>query len=519
MRQQLFINGNIITMSEVGEVEALLLEGGRILTVGSNETVRGQASPEAEMIDLDGKTVVPGFYDAHLHLIATSLGKRAVDFSSATCIADLLEMVATKYREDPRAAAIFGRGLSEFKIKERRLPTRRELDGVAPDVPVLMASIEFHTVVLNSIALHRFQIPFTLPSFEKDGGGRLTGRLRNRASFVARRRLFEILTEEDHVAGLEDTFHSALARGVTSLSTMEGGPLFHERHVAIVEKFRPTFPIDVHLYYATMDLKAVASYGYACVGGDIFLDGSFRSQNAALFSPYADDPDNRGMLFFEHDELVEFIGPAHASGLQVAVHAVGGRAIEALLDAYEEVLTKHPRTDHRHRIEHFELPTPQQIERAASLGLVLVMHPTYELYFRGEEEMYASRLGHDRALKTNPLREILDAGIHVAGASDSDIMPVDPLLGVHAAVNHPNPASRISTREAIGLYTTGGAYAHFEEKKKGSLRSGMQADLVILDRDPLTIAPDQIKTIRVLATYKDGNRLYDVEGDHDVDHQ
>lgn len=519
MRQQLFIKGNIITMGNMGEVEALLVDRGRIVAAGKTEEVMALAAPDAEVIALDGKTVLPGFYDAHLHLIATSLGRRAVDFSAASSIADLLEMIRARYREDEKPVAIFGRGLSEFKIKERRLPTRRELDAVAPDVPVVLASIEFHTVVLNSIALHRFQIPFTLPSFEKDGGGRLTGRLRNRASFVARRRLFEVLTEEDHIAGLESTFRDALSRGVTSIATMEGGPLFHERHVALVEKLRPTFPIDVHLYYATLDIKDVTAYGYPCIGGDIFLDGSFRSQNAALFEPYSDDPDNLGMLFFEHEELVEFIAPAHASGLQVAVHAVGGRAIDALLDAYEEVLEKHPREDHRHRIEHFELPTADQIQRAAALGLVLVMHPTYELFFRGEDEMYASRLGIERALLTNPLRAILDAGIPVAGASDSDIMPVDPLLGMHAAVNHPNPASRITPREAIALYTSGGAYAHFEEKEKGSLQPGMRADFVILDRDPLTIAPESLKDIRVLATYKDGNRLYEAGGPRDADHQ
>ena len=206
-----------------------------------------------------------------------------------------------------------------------------------------------------------------------------------------------------------------------------------------------------------------------------------------MFDSYKDAPDNLGNLFFTEGELKEFIKQAHSMNLQVSVHAVGPRAIDLLVNTYEKVLRGNPKKDHRHRIEHFELPDPSQIPKAKSLGLVLAMHPAYEFFFREEDNMYDTRLGKNRALLTNPFRSILDEGIIVAGCSDSDVLPLDPLLGIHAAVNHPNPQSRVSAYEALEMFTINGAYSIFQENEKGSLKPGKKTDFIVLDKNPLMI--------------------------------
>lgn len=298
------------------------------------------------------------------------------------------------------------------------------------------------------------------------------------------------------------------------MAAIEGGPLFHMKHPDLILKNNSSFPIDVELFYSTTDLKKIVVRELPRAGGDLFLDGSFRSQNAALYEPYRDEPSNFGNLFFTEKELTEFIRQAHDMDLQVAVHAVGPRAIDLLLGSYEKVLREKPKSDHRHRIEHFELPNPSQISRAKSLGLVLAMHPAYEYFFREEDNMYDTRLGIKRALHTNPFRSILDEGIVVAGCSDSDVLPLDPLLGIHAAVNHPNPQSRVSPYEALEMFTINGAFSIFQEKEKGSLKPGKKADFIVLSRNPLAIDPREIKDIKVLQTYKSGRLIY--EGDrHD----
>ena len=316
------------------------------------------------------------------------------------------------------------------------------------------------------------------------------------------------------MTGAEKTFQKAVSRGLTTLVAIEGGPLFHTKHPDIILENKNSFPIDVELFYSTTDLKKIAARELPRAGGDLFLDGSFRSQNAALYEPYKDEPDSLGNLFYTEEELTEFIKQAHNMDLQVAVHAVGPRAIDLLLDSYEKVLQEKPKADHRHRIEHFELPIPSQISRAKSLGLVLAMHPAYEYFFREEDNMYDTRLGQKRALLTNPFRSILDEDIVIAGCSDSDVLPLDPLLGVHAAVNHPNPRSRVSPYEALEMFTKNGAFGIFQEKEKGSLKPGKKADFIVLDKNPLTIDPRAIKDINVLQTYKNGKLIY--EGDrHD----
>jgi len=503
----LFVNGNIITMRQAGEIfSSMRVEGDRITGLGQEDASYIQEKG-TEVIDLQGKTMLPGFYDSHLHLISTFLNEISINFSEADSIQDVLNRIeAWPYKY--QFPIVIGKRLSEFTIKERRLPTRTELDRVSKDFPVVISSIEFHTVLMNSFALNQLRIPFIDQGYEKDDNSSFTGILKNRAAFMALKKVYGLLKDEQYLLGADQTFKKAVQNGVTTMVAVEGGPLFHPRHPKILLQQKDNFPIDVEVFYSTTDLKEVLKLNLPRIGGDLFLDGSFRARNAALYEPYSDTLDNFGTLFYTEPELTEFIEQAHNLDLQVAVHAVGPRALDMLLNAYETVLKKNPKADHRHRIEHFELPLPQQIERAKSLGIILAMHPTYEFFFREEGMMYDTRLGKERALMTNPFRQIIDAGIKVASCSDSDIMPIQPLLAVHSAVNHPNPDSRITPYEALEMCTINGAYAIFQDNEKGSLQIGKKADFVILDQNPLVVEHMKIKDIKVCSTYKNGRCLF-----------
>jgi len=510
---ELYRNGTFITMERQGETFSyMLVDRGSIVELGTGNPPEGYRGASIS-IDLKKKSVLPGFYDSHMHLISTFLNETSILFDDAQSIDDVLQLIEI-HQNRYKQPVVLGKRLSEFNLKERRLPTRHELDKVSGDFSLVISSIEFHSVLMNSCAMNHLKIPFVSEDYEKNQLNQFTGRIRNRSAFTALRKVYSLLSDEFHLTGSEKTFQKAISKGLTTLAAVEGGPLFHTKHPDLILEKKGTFPIDIELFYSTTDLKKIAARELPRAGGDLFLDGSFRSHNAALYEPYKDEPDNFGNLFFTEKELTEFIKQAHDMGLQAAVHAVGPRAIDLLLDSYEKVLREKPKADHRHRIEHFELPNPSQIARAKSLGLVLAMHPAYELFSREENNMYDTRLGKTRALLTNPFRSILDEGIVVAGCTDSDVLPLNPLLGVHAAVNHPNPESRVSPYEALEMFTIHGAFSMFQEKEKGSLKAGKKADFIVLDRNPLTADPRTMKEIKVIKTYKNGRLIY--EGDlHD----
>lgn len=505
----LLYNGTILTMDQDNnELSWVAVHDGRIVDLGNDHGFKEYMKLSKKNIDLQGKTVLPGFYDSHVHLVQTGLNSLALNASEMNSVDELLGLIEKESKSRPDGKLIRVVGYDEYKTKECRMPTRYELDSCSPNNPVWINTIEYHTSVVNSLTLHKLNLPFNLEGVIRDERNLPDGRLIGTASSIVRHDIFSRISDTTREEGVYKALNEAIKNGVTTINSMEGGFTFHNKDAEFIKKNKASFPIDLILFYQTLDINKIIEMGLNRVGGCIFIDGSFRSRTAALMEPYSDDDSTTGVLYFTQDELNEFVYNANKNNIQIALHAIGERAIEQVLNSYEYALALYPRKDHRHRIEHFELTTEEQIDRAKKLNIILSMQPTYETFWGGQNKLYDLRLGRDRSQKTNPFRKIMDKEIIIAGGSDSDVTPMNPILGIHSSVNHPIKNSSISVMEAIKMFTINGAKAVFEEHIKGTIEKNKYADFVILDKNPLKVEKSKIKDIEVQGTIKKGNLLF-----------
>jgi predicted amidohydrolase YtcJ len=403
---------------------------------------------------------------------------------------------------------IFGMGFTEYALDtEAHSSIIRVLDAVAPEHPVYLMGVTGHTSAANSAALGMLALPDDVPGVMRDAEGLPNGLLADQAhalaweSFDARYGGRE--KAEEMVARAVER---ALSVGLTTVHALEGGTTGEDAAVSEFLEAMPGFPLRFVLYYQTMDVEKVMALGLPRIGGCILLDGDVGPRTAALSQPYVDDPDCYGTLYHTQAEIDAFVLEAHRAGLQVAMHAVGDAAVEQALDAYEAALTAYPREDHRHRIEHCEIIREEQIQRAQRLGVALAIQPPFNHYWPHTE--YYPSLGKERAMEADPVRMLMRPGLLVAGGSDSTVTPLGPLIGVHAAVNHSNPAERVSVQEGLELYTINAARIAFEEREKGSVEVGKLGDLVVLAQDPFKTDPSCIKDVLVEMTVIGGQAVY-----------
>jgi hypothetical protein len=503
----ILVNGRIATMdSRNVRAEAVAVSGDRILSVGDNETVLECAGRATRITDLGGLRVFPGFIDAHTHFMQTGLDATALYLNHARSLDELYRMVEEYAARQPEGAWVRGYGYDETKLEERRSPSREELDRACPERPLFLSRVDAHSCAVNSKAWEVLRPKVGLEGVQYDSQGAFVGVLTKAANAHARNLLLETcIGKTTRVEALEQAGRIALAKGVTTVHALEGGTLFSEKDFEVLMETLFRLPVRVIPFHQVMDVASACSSGLKQIGGCITLDGSIGSRTAALLNPYEDAPDWRGHPYYEDHVVEEFVLTAHKAGLQVAMHAIGDAAIEQLLRAYEKALTVYPRADHRHRMEHFSLPTADQIQRAARLGIAISVQPSFDYFTKN---MIPVRLGERRARRAHPLRSLLEAGLLVAAGSDSSITPIDPMLGVFSAVTHSQPEQRLSVYEAVKLFTINAAYIGFEEKEKGSITSGKLADMVVLDRDPLTETTEAISEISVRATILGGEVVF-----------
>jgi predicted amidohydrolase YtcJ len=495
-------DANIITMDpRHPRAGALVVRDGHIVAVGSWGDVASYAE-NVQTLDLGGKTVLPGFIDSHVHFTWTGMQEIALDFGSAETVEDVQAVLVQAVAEAPPDQLIFGMGLNHYRFPHYQVPTSAELDAVAPDHPVFVTGVTGHYSLVNTRCLRGLDLPRDIPGVDP------TGLLRSRANSMAESQMSARFARGQ---GLE-RLHRAAARravavGLTTVHALEGNDQPNDPAIQVLMGVAPELPLRLVIWYQTMQVATVQELGLPRIGGCILLDGDFGPHTAALLEPYADQPDSRGTLYYTQEEVDIFVETAHRAGLQIAMHAVGDRAAEQALNAYERALDRWPRSDHRHRIEHFEVYNEALVERARRLAIHLAIQPPFNVYFGGHTRLNPI-LGEERAARSDPVRSLVEAGIPVGGGSDSTVTPMQPLYGVCSAVNHSNPAECLDVERALQLYTLDNAVLAFEEEDKGSIQAGKLGDLVVLADDPIAVPPEVIADIPVEMTVVGGEIVY-----------
>jgi len=503
-------NAEVHTHADPDEThEAVAVRDGEIVRVDSAYEVDFLAGVDTTVLDLDGRTVLPGFVDAHVHMEQQGQFLVHADLSEADSLEDCLARLRTDSAADHDW--FFGFGYDESTwTGDRRYPTKDDLDAVSDTDPVAAIRVDLHTASLNSVALDR--LADDLPDADvRTENGEPTGVVVEDAAEVVRDVIDPDIDEtRDLLLAAQDYAHE---NGVTSIHDMI-------RHSHAPRVYRDLdadgeLALRVRLNYWSDHLDAVIETGLRTGHGSEFVqtgaiktftDGSMGSQTAKLSFDY-EDADGRGQWVVDPPELRAFVERADAHDLQVCAHAIGDVAITEVLDAYED-LTDDPGAS-RHRVEHAELTTTDDIERMGDLGVVASMQPNF-LQWAFEDGLYDARIGPERRDQVDRFPDYLDADAPLAFGSDC--MPLDPLLGIHYAVNPPTDAQRLSVTDAIRAYTSGAAYAGFDEDRLGTLEPGTAADLTVLDDSPWD-HPDSIRDIDVALTIVDGTVVHDGRDD------
>lgn len=509
-QSKVIINGNIITMNpDLPVVQAIGILGDKIACLGTNEEVVAKL-PGALVWDADGMTVLPGFIDNHVHFLQTGYGLISLDLVECNSWDEIVDAVAREALVHSPLTMIRGYGYDDHLFPKEQAPNRWDLDGVAPEHMVWLNRVDFHSSIVNSRTLAALNLPPDLPGIELDDQGVPTGVLRAEADVMARKLSSSLIAEEEKHYALRAAGQLAVAGGITTVAAMEGDVGYGQEDIKFLLKYSHESKARLEVFYQSLNVELVKKIGLNRIGGCVLLDGSFGSWSAALSEPYCDhdEHDWRGFLYLEQEQVNDYVLKAHQEGLQVTMHAIGDLAIERILTAYKLALEKYPVDNHRHRIEHFELPTKEHIALAGKLGIILSMQPAFEYYWGGADNLYGMRLGAKRVRRTNPFRDLHDAGITIAAGSDAAVTPMNPFYGIYAAVCHPSFEQQITRYEALKMFTINGAIALGIEEERGSIKPGKLADLVMLKENPLTVLPEQLKDLQVEATWVAGEEVY-----------
>jgi len=532
-RKLAFVGGRVFTSSHDAWAEAVGVVGRRIGAVGTAKRVLREL-PDAEVVDIDGRVMLPGFIDAHNHFLATgeSLAMLDVRYPGVTTAKGLVAAIAHVATTTPPGRWITAYGFDHARYPDGA-PTRFDLDRVAPDHPVLVHHVSGHHALLNTRALALRGIDDSTPdppggSFVRDQGGRNTGLCLDAATGLASPVVVDIghhgpnfhvqAPLPDLVDAVERAGHAFLAAGLTTVCDAQ----VTSRELEAYREARRVarLPVRVVCMPLSHQLGEYASLGLAGPFGDdrlrvgpmkFYCDGSLIGGTAVFHEPY---DGQEGSLYWEPDELRIAVARAHSLGWQVGIHAQGDRAIGIALDAIEAGIREAPRPDPRHRIEHAGFPTPELIERMADLGVITVNQPSY-LYESGDD--FLVRLP-DRAQGLQPLRDEIRAGVRVVVSSDSDVASYRPLDTISAAVERrtregePIGADHaLTVEEAARAHTIEAAVSIFAEDRLGSIEEGKLADLVILDADPFAVEPHEIREIPAWMTVLDGKIVFRAE--------
>lgn len=522
----IYVNGKVWTGAKGDEfARAFTVDADRIVAVGNDEKIRALAGRHTHIVDLGGKLVVPGFIDNHTHFVDSALSLASVDLRDAATPAEFSRRIAERAKERPGEWITHGNW--DHELWGARLPAREWIDRETGETPVFVVRLDGHMGLANSAALKLAGIDARTPDpaggeIIRNAKGEPTGLLKD----AAMNAVYGVIPPPNPQRideALQRGFQEALSHGVTQIHDMSDG------NWRALESFRRALAagklgIRVYSFVPIADWRKMAEFVREHGRGDDwlrwgalkgFVDGSLGSTTAWFYEPYDDAPETRGLTMVDPQELAQQIHDADRAGLHVAVHAIGDRANDWLLDTYERIARENGARDRRFRIEHAQHLRPAAFARYATLGVIASMQPYHAI---DDGRWAEKRIGQRRLKGTYAFRSLLDAGARLTFGSDWAVAPIDPLSGIDAAVNRRTidgknpqgwqPQQRISVAEAVRAYTLSNAYAGFQEDRLGRIGPGCLADFVVLSEDIFSIDPARIRGVRVLRTVIGGEDRY-----------
>jgi predicted amidohydrolase YtcJ len=536
------LNGSVYTADGDGTMaEAIAVQGNKILQVGTNREIQRLRRPQTVVVDAKGGAVLPGFNDSHVHFISGGLSLSDVNLLDAMTLPAIETAVTGWALQHRERAWVTGHGW-HYDTFPGGLPNRQLLDTLVPDRPAFIVSYDGHTAWANSAALKLANITRRTPNpangvVVKDlGTGEPTGVLKEAAMELVAG-LIPKPTTGERAAAVRAAINHAHRLGVTSVQQAGGTA----DDLALYDELRRSKDLQVRVYAALSgradsskeELDAFdrlrAKYDddplFKAGAIKLMMDGVIEAHTAALLSPYTNRPATNGEPAAPEGALQRIVTELDHRGWQVMIHAVGDRAIRMALDAFERVARRSDAPEHarRHRIEHIETADPADISRFGRLGVIASMQPYHSLPDPAQLEVWSANIGPERAERAWVYSSIARAGGRLAFGSDWPVMSMDPILGLHVAVNRTTPggqpsggwtpAERLALRQAIDAYTRDAAWASFDEHRKGRLEQDMLADIVILTRDLFSMPPSRIAEAEVAVTIFDGKVVYTKSAD------
>jgi predicted amidohydrolase YtcJ len=524
-------NARIYTADDAQPLaEAMAASGGRLLFVGSAREALALRGPTTTMVDAGGRTVIPGMTDAHAHLYGLGVELRQVDLRGTTSLDEVIARVVAKAATIPKGTPVIGRGWDQNDWSDTRLPVHTALSAATPDHPVVLTRVDGHAALANAVAMARAGIGAGTKDPEggrvlRDATGAATGVFVDNAEalLAPAMRGGEAMNPR---TVLRDAVREANRWGLTGVHEMGVG----RDVVGTYEQAAQAGELTLRAYVLLTGDSSTVAWGMArgpqsaLFGGRLWVraiklygDGALGSRGAALLDPYSDDAQNSGLLVQQPAFIQRVAEQGLRSGWQIATHAIGDRANRLVLDAYDAALKAVPTADHRFRIEHAQIIHHADIPRFTALGVIPSMqasHQTSDMYWA------ANRLGAERLRGAYAWRSLLATGVIIPNGSDFPVELVNPLLSFHAAIARQDaddfpaggwyPEQRMTREEALRSMTIWPARAAFQERELGSLTAGKYADFVLLDQDIMRVAPELVLRTRVLQTWVNGVKVYEM---------
>jgi predicted amidohydrolase YtcJ len=534
----IIFNGRIYTVDNARPVaSALAVRGGKIVYVGSDTETRTFGNASTTVIDLGGRTVIPGIIDAHAHLLGLGDMLRRVNLAGSTSYEEVIARVKAFSKDVKPGEWILGRGWDQNRWPSKEFPTHDALSAAFPNNPVVLERVDGHASLANAKAMEIARVSAATPDPE---GGRLIRTSSGAPSGVFVDRAQALIddavpapTRSDNRKAILEAIAECNRLGLTGIHDAGASP----RTIGIYEELARAGNFSLRNYVMLSDPGDAASQAArnnpyirrgpqsALYGGHLWIraiklyaDGALGSRGAALLAPYADEPANSGLLVSRPEHIRGWANAGLRRGFQVNVHAIGDRGNRIVLDAFESALKAAPKANHRFRIEHAQVISPEDIPRFAKLGVIPSMQPTHQTSDMGWAER---RVGPQRIRGAYAWRSLLNTGVVIPSGTDFPVEEVNPLLTFHAAITRQDPANlppggwypdqRMTREEALQSMTIWPAYAGFQEALLGSLTRGKYADFVVLDRDIMRIPDTEILGTRVISTWIGGKRVFEAK--------